>query len=352
MKVSDFNYDLPRAMIASYPVEPRDSSRLLVLHRDTGAIEHRVFRDIVEYLRPDDLLVLNNTRVIPARIEAVRPTGGKMEMLFLEPSRNSKKDDGPHWTALGQAKGKPHRGERLRFADGETCAEILDKSPEGIYTLRFAPGTDVVAMLERAGNPPLPMYILRSREQHTTNADDPTRYQTTYAQKPGAVAAPTAGLHFTEELLKGIAERGVEIARVTLHVGFGTFQPVRVENVEDHEMHRERYSVTAKNAERLRHAVDEGRRIVSVGTTTTRVLETIVQKGEIAQCSSSTDIFIYPPYDFKHVGAQITNFHLPESTLLMMICALAGRERVLAAYEEAKREGYRFYSYGDAMLIL
>ena len=352
MKVSDFNYDLPREMIAAHPVEPRDSSRLLVLHRDTGEIEHRVFRDIVEYLRPDDLLVLNNTRVIPARIAAVRPTGGKMEMLFLEPSRNSKKADGPHWTALGQAKGKPRRGEHLRFADGETTAEILDKSPEGVYTLQFAPDTDVVAMLESAGRPPLPMYILRSREKHEANADDPAQYQTTYAQKPGAVAAPTAGLHFTEEVLKNIAAHGVEIARVTLHVGFGTFQPVRVENVEDHQMHRERYSVTAKNAERLIRAVDEGRRIVSVGTTTTRVLETIAQKGKIAQCSSSTDIFIYPPYDFKLIGAQITNFHLPESTLLMMICALAGRERVLAAYEEAKQEGYRFYSYGDAMLIL
>ncbi len=352
MKVSDFNFDLPREMIATVPADPRDSSRLLVLRRDTGEIEHHVFRDIVEYLRPDDLLVLNNTRVIPARINAVRGTGGKMEMLFLEPSRNSKKGDGPHWTALGQAKGKPRRGETLRFADGETEAAILDKSPEGIYTLGFAPGTDVIAMLERAGEPPLPMYILRSRKTHEIYEDDSERYQTTYARKPGAVAAPTAGLHFTEELLNKIAAMGVDIARVTLHVGFGTFQPVRVENVEDHKMHRERYSITTKNADRLRKAVSEGRRIVSVGTSTTRVLETIAQKGEIAACSSSTDIFIYPPYEFKLVNAQITNFHLPESTLLMMICAFAGREKVLAAYEEARRNGYRFYSYGDAMLIL
>ncbi len=352
MKVSDFNFDLPREMIASVPVEPRDSSRLLVLRRDSGEIEHRVFTDIVEYLKPNDLLVLNNTQVIPARINAIRNTGGKMEMLFLEPCRNSKKKDGPHWTALGQAKGKPQRGETLQFADNETEATILDKSPEGIYTLGFAPETDVIAMLQRAGKPPLPMYILRSRESHDTNKLDPERYQTTYAQKPGAVAAPTAGLHFTEGLLKKIAGMGVEIARVTLHVGFGTFQPVRVENVVDHQMHRERYSVTAKNAERIATAITDGRRIVSIGTTTTRVLETIAQKKNIAACSGSTDIFIYPPYDFKLVDAQITNFHLPESTLLMMICAFAGREKVLAAYEQARHEGYRFYSYGDAMLIL
>lgn len=351
MDVSLFDYDLPREMIAREPVVPRDSSRLLILHKDTGNLEHRGFADIITYLQSGDLLVLNDTRVIPARVTGHRATGGKVDMLFLEPTRHRREGQGPHWTALGQAKGRLVQGETLLFENGEIRAEILNKSSDGIYTLGFQEDAAVEEMLERSGAPPLPVYVLRVRDDHSVHPDDVAQYQTVYARQPGAVAAPTSGLHFTEKLLRAIEHKGVQIASVTLHIGFGTFQPVREERVEDHVMHRERYSVSEQTAEELRRAKADGRRVVAVGTTTTRVLETIATRDRIEACSGSTDLFIYPPYKFRMVDALITNFHLPRSTLLMMVSAFAGRERIFAAYEEAKRKGYRFYSYGDAMFI-
>lgn len=344
MDVSQFNYELPREMIAQTPAGKRDESRLLVLDRATGAVEHRVFRDIIEYLSPGDALVLNDTRVIPARIDAHRETGGKVEVLFVEDRGKGR------WTALMQAKGHLRVREMLLF-DGALRAEIVNKDADGLYMLRFGENDDVLAMLERAGTTPLPMYIVRTRSNHAAHSEDRERYQTVYARDSGSVAAPTAGLHFTEELLKRIEEKGVEIARVTLHVGFGTFAPIRVERVEEHRMHRESFRVQPEEAAKLNRAKREGRRIVAVGTTTTRVLESLALKGEIAPGGGSTDIFIYPGFEFKFVDALITNFHLPQSTLLILVCAFAGREKILAAYEEAKRAGYRFYSYGDAMFI-
>jgi len=344
MNISQFDYDLPREMIAQAPAEKRDESKLLVLDRATGAVEHRVFRDIIDCLSPNDTLVLNDTRVIPARIDAHRETGGKVEILFVE-------DRGNHrWTALMQAKGHLRVRETLVF-DGGLRAEIINKDLDGLYMLRFGENDDVLATLERYGMTPLPMYIVRTRPDHVARPEDRERYQTVYARESGSVAAPTAGLHFTGELLKKIEEKGIEIARVTLHVGFGTFALIRVERVEEHKMHRESFNVTPEEAEKLNRAKCEGRRIVAVGTTTTRVLESLAQHGAIAPGKGSTDIFIYPGFEFKFVDAMITNFHLPQSTLLLLVCAFAGREKILAAYEEAKRSGYRFYSYGDAMFI-
>jgi len=344
MNISQFDYDLPREMIAQAPAEKRDESKLLVLDRATGAVEHRVFRDIIDYLSPNDTLVLNDTRVIPARIDAHRETGGKVEILFVE-------DRGNHrWTALMQAKGHLRVRETLVF-DGGLRAEIINKDLDGLYMLRFGENDDVLATLERYGMTPLPMYIVRTRPDHVARPEDRERYQTVYARDAGSVAAPTAGLHFTEELLKKIEEKGIEIARVTLHVGFGTFAPIRVERVEEHKMHRESFNVTPEEAEKLNRAKREGRRIVAVGTTTTRMLESLAQKGAIMPGHGATDLFIYPGFQFKLVDALITNFHLPQSTLLLLVCAFAGREKILAAYEEAKRSGYRFYSYGDAMFI-
>lgn len=343
MDISQFDYDLPREMIAQAPAQKRDESKLLVLDRATGEIQHRIFRDIIEYLAPGDILVLNDTRVIPARIDANRETGGKVEVLFLEDR------GGARWTALMQAKGALRVREFLAFEN--LRAEIINKDPDGVYMLRFNQGDDVVAMLQRAGSPPLPMYIVRTRPDHAAHPEDLERYQTVYAVNPGSVAAPTAGLHFTEDLLRKIEGQGTQIARVTLHVGFGTFAPVRVEKIEEHKMHRESFNVKPEEAEKLNKAKREGRRIIAVGTTTTRVLETLAHKGAIMPGDGSTGLFIYPGFEFKFVDAMITNFHLPKSTLLMLVCAFAGRDKILAAYEHAKQNAYRFYSYGDAMFI-
>jgi len=343
MDISQFDYELPREMIAQEPAGKRDESRLLVLDRATGEIQHRIFQDVIEYLSTGDMLVLNDTRVIPARIDAHRETGGKVEVLFLEDRGKQR------WTALMQAKGHLRVGEKLIL--GEFSAEIVNKDPDGVYMLRFGENTDVIGMLEHAGAPPLPMYILRMRSDHAAHPEDKERYQTVYAAASGSIAAPTAGLHFTQELLKKIQEKGIEIARVTLHVGFGTFAPIQVQQIEEHRMHRESFDVKPEEAERLNRAKRDGRRIIAVGTTTTRVIETLAGKGDIAPGKGSTDLFIRPGFEFKFVDAMITNFHLPKSTLLILVCAFAGREKILAAYEEAKRSGYRFYSYGDAMFI-
>ena len=345
MKVELFDYDLPREMIAQRPTDKREESCLLVLDRASGGVQHRVFRDVIDLLSPDDVLVLNDTRVIPARADGRRETGGKVEALFLENRGRNR------WTALMQVKGRLRVHENLLFDDGALRAGIINKDPDGVYMLRFREGDDVSAMLERTGRPPLPMYITRVRPDHAIRPEDRERYQTVYARHPGSVAAPTSGLHFTDGLLAEIERRGVAVARVTLHVGLATFAPVRAERVEDHVMHAESYTVSPEDAEGLNRAKRDGRRIVAVGTTTTRLLEALAADGNIKPGKGSTDIFIYPGFQFKFIDALITNFHLPRSTLLMLVSAFAGRERILAAYEEAKQHGYRFYSYGDAMFI-
>lgn len=345
MKVSLFDYRLPSERIAQVPVEPRDASRLLVLDRRTGSLEHRRFRDIVEYLRPSDLLVTNDTRVIPARVYGTRYTGGKVEVLFLEQTEERQ------WKALIGSGGKPTSGEVLNLANGAIRAEVTDKDAEGTYTLRLADTEDLLSALEAVGHMPTPPYISRKGHAASLEEIDRTRYQTVYAHKPGAVAAPTAGLHFTEDLLQDIRARGIQIASVTLHVGLGTFRPVKTDTVEEHVMHREYYEISRETADAVNAARNRRRRLIAVGTTTTRVLESLTEH-LLGPTSGYTDIFIYPPYRFGRTDAMVTNFHLPTSTLLMMVSALAGREMIMQAYEVAIEMGYRFYSYGDAMLIL
>ncbi len=345
MKVSLFDYRLPADFIAQRPADPRDSSRLMVLDRAAATLAHRRFRDIGDYLRAGDLLVLNDTRVIPARVFGIRRTLGRVEALFLE------KTGERTWTALLGAKGRIVPGEVLKLAGGAIVVEVTAKDEEGVFTLEVVEPDDLLAALEREGHVPTPPYIRRQGEAAALEEADRERYQTVYAREPGAVAAPTAGLHFTERLIAELESAGVVFARVTLHVGLGTFRPVKADDVETHRMHREFFAVGADAAAKLNAARAEGRRVVAVGTTTTRVLETLGD-GDVRPQSGYTDIFVYPPYAFRRVDAMVTNFHLPKSTLLMMVSAFAGRERVLAAYEEAKRLGYRFYSYGDAMLIV
>ena len=344
MKVSLFDYDLPSQAIAQTPAEPRDASRLMVMDRPTGVVAHERFRDIGKYLRAGDLLVLNDTRVIPARVFGIRKTLGKVEALFLE------KTGERTWTALLGAKGRIQPGETLKFADGRIVVEVVGKDDEGVFTLRIVEPDDLLAALEAAGHVPVPPYIRRDGDAASLETVDRERYQTVYARTPGAVAAPTAGLHFTSRLIAELESAGVLFARVTLHVGLGTFRPVKVDDVETHRMHREFFAVGRDAADALNAAKADGRRTVAVGTTTARVLETLGAEA-VTPRSGYTDIFIYPPYRFQRVDAMVTNFHLPKSTLLMMVSAFAGRERVLAAYETAVHEGYRFYSYGDAMFI-
>lgn len=337
MLTSDFDYDLPASSIAQEPA-PRGESRLLVLDR-TGPERHARVRDLPRLLRPGDLLVLNDTRVIPARLYGRSAGGGKMEILLIEPVGERE------WDALVKPGRRARPGARFEIGE-ELTAEVIDKREDGRYRLRFS--EPVEPHLERLGHIPLPPYIHRPEAP-----EDRERYQTVYASQPGAVAAPTAGVHFTGELLREIEGAGIEIAQVTLHVGIGTFKPVSAERIEEHRMERERYEIGEETAGAIRHAREAGRRIVAVGTTVVRTLEgaALAGGGEVRTGSGSTDLFITPGFRFQVVDALLTNFHLPRSTLLMLVSAFAGRERVLAAYEEAAREGYRFYSYGDAMLL-
>lgn len=339
VRVSDYDYELPPERIARYPARRRDRSRLLVLDRETGELEHRTFHDIVDLLQPGDFLALNDTRVIPARLVGSAPTGGKVELLLLEPVEDDL------WRAIGRPGHRLRPGSEAHFGDERLTAVVREIQDEGIRLVELRYDGDLLDVLEETGEPPLPPYIDREAEEL-----DRERYQTVYAREPGAVAAPTAGLHFTAELLDELRERGVEVGYVTLHVGLGTFRPVRVERVEDHEMHSEYYSVSEEFAGRVNSR--EGR-LVAVGTTVTRTLETVTDEtGAIRPGSGRTEIFIYPGYRFRAVEAMITNFHLPRSTLLMMVSAfVGGRERLMDAYREALERDYRFYSYGDAMFI-
>ena len=338
MKLSDFMYDLPEERIAQTPVEPRDHSRLMVLHRDTGAIEHKRFYDIIDYLNPGDCLVINDTKVIPARLYGERPTGGACEVLLL-------KQLGPkRWETLVRPGKKLRPGAEVIFGDGRLKCTVLENTEVGGRIVEFECEGSFEAALDALGEMPLPPYIhekLRDRD----------RYQTVYARQEGSAAAPTAGLHFTPELLERIREKGVDVVPVLLHVGLGTFRPVKAENIEEHQMHSEYFEVTEDAARRVNAAHARGGRVIAVGTTSVRTLESAAEDGRLVSRRGDTSIFIRPGYRWQLVDALITNFHLPGSTLLMLVSALYDREHILAAYEEAVREEYRFFSFGDAMLI-
>ena len=339
MKKSDFNFDLPPELIAQTPLQQRDSSRLLCLEKNTGEIEHGHFTDILKYIQPGDCLVMNDSRVIPARLFGSRPTGGGVEVVLLRDLGEGK------WECLTRPGRKTQPGTKISFGDGELTAEVVDALEGGNKVLAFHYEGIFLEVLERLGKMPLPPYI---REE----LEDKERYQTVYSRDPGSAAAPTAGLHFTSELLSELKGRGVELAFVTLHVGLGTFRPVKEENIEDHPMHSEFCIVPPETAEKVNRTKANGGRVIAVGTTSSRTLESFTnENGELQATSGWTDIFIYPGYKFKAVDALITNFHLPESTLIMLVSALAGRENVLKAYECAVQEKYRFFSFGDAMFI-
>lgn len=340
MNIADFDYHLPADLIAQEPARPRDSSRLLVLHRDRGEIEHRAFRDLPEYLAGDDLVVLNDTRVIRGHLRGRRlPGGGRAEVLLL-----AEREEGL-WEALVRPGRRLPPGRRIAFGDGELCAEVIDRVPGGGRLLRFSGVPEVMAALDRLGELPLPPYI------HTPLRED-SDYQTVYSRAPGASAAPTAGLHFTPEMMAAVRSRAGSIAFVTLHIGLGTFRPVRAEKVEDHEMHEESYAIPGATAETVSQALRDGRRVLAVGTSTARALEAAARADRITPGEGRTALFIRPGYRFRVVAGLLTNFHMPRSTLLLLVCALAGREQILGAYRQAIERRYRFLSFGDAMLII
>jgi len=341
LKTSDFYYDLPQELIAQTPLKDRSSSRLLKVDKNNGNLAHGVFTDILEYLNPGDCLVANNTRVIPARLYGVKEgSGGKIEFLLL----NRKEND--VWEVILKPGKKAKPGARFVFGDGLLTAEILDTVNDGNRLVKFYYEGLWENVLDTLGEMPLPPYI-------TEHLEDRERYQTVYSRHEGSAAAPTAGLHFTPELLEALEKKGVKIAYVTLHVGLGTFRPVKVDDVENHKMHSEFYVISSETAEIINNTKKEGGRIISVGTTSTRVLETVAdEKGFVKEATGWTDIFIYPPYKFKCPDALITNFHLPESTLLMLVSAFSSKEIMMNAYNEAVKERYRFFSFGDAMFIV
>lgn len=341
LKTSDFYFDLPEELIAQDPLEDRSSSRLLMLNKETGNTEHHIFKEVIDYLNPGDCLVLNNTKVIPARLLGVKEdTGAAVEVLLLKRKENDV------WETLVKPGKKCRPGARLSFGDGILKAEVLEVVEEGNRLIHFEYEGIWEEVLDSLGEMPLPPYI-------THKLQDKNRYQTVYAKYEGSAAAPTAGLHFTPELLKQIEDKGVDIAYVTLHVGLGTFRPVKVDNILEHHMHSEYYQISQEAADKINKAKDNGHRVICVGTTSTRTVESAAdENGRLQECCDNTEIFIYPGYKFKVLDALITNFHLPESTLVMLVSALAGRENVLAAYNEAVEEKYRFFSFGDAMFII
>ncbi len=340
MKLEDFNYNLPQECIAQYPSEQRDQSRLLVLSKTDGSWEDKVFCDIESYLNPGDILVLNETKVIPARLFGQRPTGGKVELFLLN------RVEGDTWEVLARPGKRVRIGDIISFSIPEITATVIDTTESGGRIVTFQYEGIWEELLDRIGTMPLPPYI-------HDYAGDMERYQTVYANVPGSVAAPTAGLHFTPELLNCLEEKGVRIAKVNLRVGLGTFRPVETENIEDHKMHEEYYEISTTAAASINEVKANGGRVISVGTTSTRVLETVADKnGYLKAQSGWTRAYIYPGYHYKIIDGLITNFHLPKSSLLMLVSALAGREQILAAYEHAIEAGYRFFSFGDAMLII
>ncbi len=340
MKTSDFYFDLPEELIAQDPLEDRSSSRLLMIDKNTGETKHEIFKNITEYLKPGDCLVLNDTRVLPARLMGIKEnTGATIEVLLLKRREND------IWETLVKPGKKARPGAKIAFGDGLLKAEVLDVVEEGNRLIQFSYDGIFEEVLDRLGEMPLPPYI-------THKLQDKNRYQTVYAKYDGSAAAPTAGLHFTNELLEEIEAKGIKIAYVTLHVGLGTFRPVKVDNVLEHHMHSEYYQVSQEAADIINQTKENGGRVICVGTTSCRTVESAAdEKGRLKECCDNTEIFIYPGYRFKVLDCLITNFHLPESTLVMLVSALAGRENVLAAYEEAVKERYRFFSFGDACFV-
>ena len=340
MKLTDFNYELPERLIAQVPIEKRDESRLMVLDRNKQTIEHKVFKDIIDYLQPGDCLVRNNTKVLPARLYGKKETGAHVEFLLL----NRIEED--IWECIVRPGNKLHVGAKVSFGDGLLNAEVLDTMPGGTRKVLFTYKGIFNEILDKIGLMPLPPYIHEELKEKD-------RYQTVYAKYEGSAAAPTAGLHFTNELLEKIEQKGIDIANVTLHVGIGTFRPVKEDTVEAHEMHSEHFYIKQEDCDKINKAKKNGKRVIAVGTTSCRVLETIAnpENGTVEPIEGDTQIFIYPGYTFKCIDGLITNFHLPQSTLLMLVSALAGKEYIMKAYNEAVQEKYKFFSFGDAMFI-
>ena len=340
MKTSDFFYNLPEELIAQTPIEPRDASRLMVLNRDRDQIEHKHFRDIIDYLDEGDCLIVNDSRVIPARIYGTKEdTGAKVEFLLLRQLENNR------WETLVKPGRKAKIGARFTFGDGLLKAEVIDVIDDGNRIVEMTCEENIYATLDKIGRMPLPPYI-------TAELKDQERYQTVYSHELGSAAAPTAGLHFTTELMERIRQKGVSIGYVTLHVGLGTFRPVKVEDVTQHKMHAEHYEIPQETADLILRTKAAGKRVIAVGTTSCRTLESVASNGGIRACEGFTDIFIYPGYEFKVLDGLITNFHLPESTLIMLVSAFYGYDKTMKAYEVAVEERYRFFSFGDAMAIL
>ncbi|MBQ5900846.1 MAG: tRNA preQ1(34) S-adenosylmethionine ribosyltransferase-isomerase QueA [Clostridia bacterium] len=338
MKKSDFYYDLPKELIAQHPIEPRNASRLMIFHKDSGDVEHKVFSDLSHYLKPGDCLILNNTRVLPARLFGTRvDTGAVVEFVLL------KHQSADLWECIAGPGKKAKIGCEFSFSD-KLKAVVKDVKDDGNRIVEFVYDGEFYSILDEVGNMPLPHYI-------TAELEDKERYQTVYSKELGSAAAPTAGLHFTNEMLDSLKQMGVNIGYVTLHVGLGTFRPVKVDDIKDHKMHSEHYHIPAETAELINKTKAEGGRVICVGTTSCRTLESAAQKGDICECSDDTSIFIYPGYKFKCMDALITNFHLPESTLIMLVSAFAGYENTMNAYKIAVEEEYRFFSFGDAMFI-
>ena len=339
MQVSEFNYNLPEELIAQIPIKKRDESRLMVLETKKQTIEHKIFKDIIDYLEPGDCLVRNNTKVIPARIYGKKETGANVEFLLLN------NIEGDIWESIVRPGNKLHKGAKVVFGNGLLKAEIIDTLPGGTRKVKFEYKCIFNEILDKIGLMPLPPYIHEELKEKD-------RYQTVYAKYEGSAAAPTAGLHFTPELLKKIEEKGVKIANVTLHVGIGTFRPVKEEKVEDHNMHSEHFYIKKEDADKINETKKNGKKVIAVGTTSCRVLETIAdENGLVKEAEGDTKIFIYPGYKFKCLDGLITNFHLPQSTLLMLVSALAGKDYIMKAYKEAVEQKYRFFSFGDAMFI-
>lgn len=340
MKVSDFNYNLPEELIAQHPYDKRDEARLMVIDKNTQTIEHHVFKDVIQYLEPGDCLVINNTKVLPARLYGKKDTGANVEFLLL------KRIEGDFWEAMVRPGNKLKPGTKVTFGDGILKAEILDVLEGGNRKVKFKYDGIFNEILDQIGLMPLPPYIKEKLK-------DNDKYQTVYAKHDGSAAAPTAGLHFTEELLAQIGQKGIQIANVTLHVGIGTFRPVKVENIEEHKMHSEHFYIKKEDAAKINEAKKNHHKIIAVGTTSCRVLESVAdENGFVKEIEGDTSIFIYPGYHFKCIDRLITNFHLPESTLIMLVSSLAGKDFVMQAYEEAVRQKYKFFSFGDAMMIL
>ena len=340
MKVSDFNYELPEYLIAQHPYDKRDEARLMVLDKANQKIEHKVFKDVIDYLNPGDCLVINNTKVIPARLYGKKDTGANVEFLLL------KRIEGDTWEAMVRPGSKLKSGAKVIFGEGLLKATVLEVLENGNRKVEFEYNGIFNEILDQIGLMPLPPYITEATRE------DNSKYQTVYAKYDGSAAAPTAGLHFTEELLEKIKEKGVEVANVTLHVGIGTFRPVKVENVEDHAMHSEHYYIKQEDVDKINNAKKNGKRVIAVGTTSCRVLESVAdENGMMKEVEGDTSIFIYPGYKFKCIDALITNFHLPESTLIMLVSTLAGKDFIMKAYNEAVEKEYKFFSFGDAMII-